>query len=258
MSVLFPTAVAARLAARAACAALLLASAAAALAASAWPTVKLPDGAASFPVGEQMVVNGLPMRITGFVLRKPPLETAAWFRQNMGQPLVEDLVGNKLVLGRAEGDFYMTVQLETAGPDRNATRGTVAVTNVRAASERRDETAALSARMLGRLPGGSRLLNQTSSTDGGKLASYMVAENGHSEELNRRQLVDNLRAEGLTLEREAKLDPKTAPSMPLEMMRGRTLYFKGNGKEATAVIRPAGEGKTSIVLNTVTIMEVTK
>lgn len=258
MSSFLSAAPAVRTLARASLATLVVCASGGALAGVAWPKVKLPEGAASFPVGEQMTVNGMPMRIEGFVIRKAPLDTAQWFRQSMGKPLMENMVGNKLVLGRGEGKFYITVQLETAGPDGGSTRGTVAVTDVQGAHDHRDDTAALNARMLGRLPAGSRLLNQMSSSDYGKLASYFVAENGHSQELNRRQLIDNLRAEGLALERESKLDPKSAPSLPVEMMQGRTLYFKGNGKEATAVIRPGAEGKTNIVLNTVTIMQSVK
>ena len=255
---LHPAAPAVRARVRASLAALLWCVCGASIAEVTWPSVKLPDGAASFPVGEQLSVNGLPMRIEGFVIRKAPLETAQWFRRSMGKPLMENMVANKLVLGRGQGAFYITVQLEAFGPNGASTRGTVAVTDIQTAHQRRDDTAAVNARMLGRLPGGSRLLNQMSSSDRGKLASYMVAENGHGEELNRRQLIDNLRAEGLALERESKLEPKSAPSLPMEMMRGRTLYFKGNGKEATAVIRSGAEGKTNIVLNTITIMQSVK
>ena len=220
----------------------------------AWPSVKLPPEANSFPVGEQMTVNGLPMRIHGFVLRKAPLETAEWFRKSMGKPLMENNVGNKLVLGRGEGSFYVSVQLESAGADGKSTRGTVAVSDLKGAQERRHGTAAVNARLLGRMPFGTKLLNQMSSRDQGKLATYVLAENGHSEELNRNRLVESLRAEGLALEREARLDRQSG-ALPEAMRHGRTLFFKGAGKEAMAVIRPAGAGKTSIVLNTVTIME---
>ncbi|QNA88719.1 hypothetical protein G4G28_09840 [Massilia sp. Dwa41.01b] len=224
-------------------------------AAPAWPTVKLPPAAETFPIGEQMIVNGMPMRMQGFVLHMEPKEALTWFRRNMGKPLMEDLVDDKLVLGRAEGDFYMTVQLEPAGPGGKGVRGTVAVTDLKGAHDRRDENAAANARMLNRLPGGTKLLNQMSSSDGGKFAAYVVAENGHSETLNRNSLVDNLRREGFHLERDNPLDQPATKGLPDPLRRGRTLSFKGKGKEATAVIRANGNGQTSIVLNTVTTME---
>lgn len=238
------------------CASLVMGSACGpAAAATVWPTVKLPPAAEVFPVGEQMVVNGLPMRMQGFVLRMQPEEAAEWFRRNMGKPLMEDVVGDKLVLGRPEGNFYLTVQLQMAGSDNKGVRGTIAVSDLKGAHDRRDESAAANARMLGRLPGGTKVLNQMSSSDGGKFASYVVAENGHSETLNRNRLVDNLRSEGYHLERENALDQPSAKGLPDPLRRGRTLLFKGKGKEATAVIRAHGNGQTSIVLNTVTTME---
>jgi hypothetical protein len=173
----------------------------------------------------------------------------------MGQPLMEDNVGNKLVLGRAEGTFYVSVQLEAAGPDGKSTRGMVMLSDLKGAHDRRDDTKAVTQRLLARLPSGTRMLNQMSSTDQGKLSSYVLAENGNSEMSNRNRLIDGLRAEGLTLERETLLDAKSAPSLPVEMLTGRTLFFKGSGKDAVVVIRPAGDGKTSIVINTVTTME---
>ncbi len=202
-----------------------------------------------------MVVSGMPMRIQGFVLRQDPLAAADWFRKSMGSPLMEDVIGNKLILGRGEGNFYITVQLEPAGPDGKSTRGTVAVTNLKASQEKYADTVAVNARLLSRLPGGSRLLNQVSSSDHGKMSSYVVAENGHSETLNRDRLVESLRADGYTLERETRLDQKSASALPDPIRKGRSLFFRGVGKEAIVVIQPSGAGKTAIVFNTVTTME---
>lgn len=237
-----------------ACALLLLACGTAA-AQPVWPAVNLPSDAAVFPVGGQMMVGGLPVRMQSFLLRKSPVEAADWFRRSLGKPLMEDMVGDKLVLGRGEGRFYISVQLEVASADGKSTRGTVAVSDLQEAAEKRDSTKALNDRLLSRLPGGTKLLSQMSSNDLGKLSSYVVAENGHSETLNRDRLVETMRADGYALEREGRLDEPAAKALPDPMRRGRTLFFKGAGKEALAVIRASGNGNTSIVLNTVTTME---
>lgn len=237
--------------------ALSLATAGAAWGASAWPQVKLPPGAVSYPVGEQMSVNGVPMRMQGFVTRMPMEQLVPWFRNSLGKPLVENNVGNMLVLGRAEGDYFITVQLQKIN-GREGTRATVAVADVRGAYERRDENRAATERLLARLPPGSKILQQNSSMDGGRQASYVLAENGQSEIVNRDRLVARLREEGYTLEREGQGDRKVVPNLPEELMQGRTLFFKGRGKEAMAVIRTAGEGRTTIVINTVNVMEQVK
>ena len=228
---------------------------AAAAPAPAWPHVALPSGATAYQIGEQMSVNGTPTRMQGFVTRSAPLETAAWFRTSLGQPLVETPLLGKLVLGRAEGDYYVSVLLEALPGERGGTRGTVTVSNLKTAYEKRDATRAINERMLARLPNGSRLMNQLSSTERGRATAYVLATNGHSQQLNRDHLVKRLEAEGYVLEREARADQARTLGVPAPVAVGRTLFFKGKGKEAMAVIRPAEEAGSNIVLQTVNLVE---
>jgi len=235
----------------------LLGGAAIAHAASAasWPKVALPSGATAYQVGEQMSVNGMPMRLQGFVTRSAPLETAAWFRKSLGQPLVENHLLGKLVLGRAQGDYYVSVLLEALPTEGGGTRGTVTVSNLKTAYDRRDATRTVNERMLARLPTGSRLVNQLSSTERGRATAYVMAENGHSQQLNRDHLVKRLEAEGYLLEREAQPNARQARDVPAEVANGRTLFFKGKDKEAMAVIRPADQAGSTIVIQTVNLVE---
>jgi len=222
---------------------------------TSWPSVALPSGAAAYQVGEQMSANGMPMRLQGFVTRTAPLETAAWFRKSLGKPLVENVLLGKLVLGRAQGDYYVSVLLEEMPGENGGTRGTVTVSNVKAAFEKRDSTRATNERMLARLPYGSRLMNQLSSTERGRATAYILARNGHSQQLNRDHLVKRLEAEGYLLEREALPDARQAQTLPAQVANGRTLFFKGKDKEAMAVIRPAEEAGSTIVIQTVNLVE---
>ena len=240
-------------------AALALAGACAAAPAASWPSVALPSGAKPFQIGEQLSVGGFPMRLQGFVTNTPPLETAAWFRRNLGKPLVEDVVQGKLVLGQARGGYYVSVMLEALPNGRAGTRGTVTVSDLKTAYDRRDATRAVNERLLARLPYGTRLVNQMTSTERGKATAYVMAENGQSLQLNRDYLVDKLQAEGYVLEREARPDTRQAPALPETLAAGRTLFFKGKNKEAMAVIRPAiKEGYTSIVIQTTNLVEAIK
>ncbi len=220
-----------------------------------WPKVALPDDAKVFPIGEQVAVNGMPMRMQGFVSKASPAESAAWFRRSLGKPLVENTVGKKLVLGRAQGPYYISVQLEALGPSHPGTRALVAVSDLTAAYERRDDTKAASERLLARLPAGTHLVSKMSSGDGGKSASYVVLTNSFELALNRERLIGMLREDGYALEREALAD--TPPGQPSQvgLDAGKTLFFKGAGKEAIAVISRDLSGKTTLVLNTVTFME---
>ena len=100
---------------------------AASAAASGWPEVKLPPAVQRFDVGQHMTVNGLPMRVRGFLSPESPATLAAWFRASLGSPLVESRHNGKTILGRPQGAYYLTVQIEPAG---SGTRGLVAHTAV--------------------------------------------------------------------------------------------------------------------------------
>ena len=219
---------------------------------SPWPTVALPNDVSAYKIGEQIVVNGLPMRMQGFESSAGRAELAVWFRKSMGQPLVENTLGNKLILGRAQGEHYVTVQLESTA---TGTRGLVGVTQVKTAFDNRTETRAASERLLSRLPSGSRLVSRMTSDDGGKLATHVVIANTYGEEVNRDRVVSMMKEDGLNLEREGRPEAKTMQALSAAAAGARTLFFKGQGKEAVAVIRRDDTGHTNIVLNTTTFME---
>jgi hypothetical protein len=217
-----------------------------------WPSIALPKSAAAFGIGEQLTANGLPMRIQGFVSQKKPAELLDWFRQSLGKPLVENTLGNKQILGRAEGRYYLTVQIEAAG---QGSKGLAAVTDVKAMLQSREKTQDSNGRWLNRLPSGSKIISQISSQDGGKLNTQLVIVNGHSETLNANALKDIMEKDGQALEREVTPDDRTLNHNRARPAQGRTLLFKGKGKEAVATIARDGNGSTSIVLSIVTQME---
>jgi len=216
----------------------------------AWPELALPDHAQTFDVGEQLGFNGVPMRIRGFISDQPPQRVAEWFRRSLGEPLVESTLGAKQILGRPQGEFYLTVQLEAAG---RGTRGIVAASHVKAALAHRDETRRFAQQWRDRLPAGSRVLSQTSSEDNGRVSSQLVFANGLPPQLNRDRLEATLRDDGLMLERDTEAGD--AARMPIATAGSRLLLFKGPAKEATAVITRLQDGRTAVVLNTVTAME---
>jgi hypothetical protein len=240
---------------RAACASLgaaLLLGAGPACSQARWPTVELPPDASSYALGEEISVDGLPMRIRGWSSASSPAQLAAWFRRHLGQPLMENTLGRKLILGRLSGEYYISVQLEEAG---QGTRGAVAVSHLKAGYQRRADTHAAMQRLLARLPSGSRVVSQMASSDGNKLASYAVLANQYHEDVNRERVIGLMREDGLALEREAQTASTPAQPLPAGAQNGRTLWFKGAGKEAMAVICRGQDGSTTVVLNTVTYME---
>lgn len=205
-----------------------------------WPAVALPPDAGGYALDGEMMVDGLPMRMRGWRSPGRPALLADWFRRQLGRPLVENTLGNKLVLGKMAGEFYISVQLEPAG---QGTRGVLAVSHLKAGFQRREASQAALRRLLARLPSGTRVTAQLESADGGKQARYAVLSNHHGEELNRERVIGMLRDDGLALEREAGARD------------GRTLWFRGAGRDAMAVICRGKDGATTIVLNMVSYRE---
>lgn len=217
-----------------------------------WPTIALPDNVTAFSVGEQMTVNGLPMRVQGFISKSKPAALLAWFRKSLGQPLVENTLANKQILGRAQAHYYLTVQIEALG---QGSRGVVAVTDIKAMALNQRATQESANRWVNRLPSGSRIVSQLSSEESGRVSNQLVVLNGHSESLNRDALVNLMRADGYELKRETTANDEKFDQLSAHLRRGKMLVFNGRDKEAIATIQRNLAGSTSVVFNTVTQME---
>ncbi|GAA4029582.1 hypothetical protein [Actimicrobium antarcticum] len=215
-----------------------------------WPQPVLPANLDTFSIADQMTVNGLPMRLKGFVSNRRPAEMIDAFRRSLGQPLVDSVVNGKQVLGRAEGGFYITVQIEAAGA---GSKGTVAVTDLAAMSSNHAQQQDADTRWRNRLPAGSVISSQMTSQENGRAARHMVILNSHSESANRDALLRLMTEDGFALEREIRPDAAMRRSLPAHMAEASTMYFKSPGKEAMAVISRSGD-KTAVVFNsTVTL-----
>jgi hypothetical protein len=222
----------------------------------AWPVIAMPPNVQSFPVGEQLVSNGLPMRVQGFVAQnKTAMDVADWFRRSLGQPLMENRLGGKLILGRAHEGFYLTVQIEPSG---KGVKGLVAVSDLKSMNESRERFVRDSRGWLNRWPAGSQLLSHITSEDGGRITSQWSIANGHSGSLNRNALVSLMTQDGYALEREATSDAVAAERLALHLRDSRVLHFAGEGKQANATIGHDAQGRTNIVLQTVASIEAYK
>lgn len=212
----------------------------------AWPKIPLPDHVDMFEVGKEIVVNGMPMRVQGFVAQATPAEVAASMRKLLGSPLVEDHLGATLVLGRSQGLHYITVQLAPLG---TGTRALIAITTP-SANMQDQANAVADRRLLAALPAGSTLVNHTSSVDGAVRAEQTAVVNSHGIDINGKYLKRMLHAEGFTLEREARAMPG-AQGYKSTLRDTRMMFFKRAGTEAVAVIARDDKGQSVVVLNRV-------
>ena len=220
--------------------------------ATEWPAIVMPKEAHGFDVGRQVTLNGMPMRMQGFVSELPPRAAADAFRQLWGKPLVEMTQGGKLILGRAQDEHYLVVQIE---PAAGGSRGIVALSHLKAANDRQASVEAAAQRWLDRLPAGSRLVSDMESEDAGRLSRHLVFSNAQGEPLNRDRIISLLADKGFVLERESVPGEPVAPTGAAPLANARVLFFKGAQKEAIASIHQDANGQTTTVLNLVNRLE---
>lgn len=228
--------------------ALLLQAANCCAVAAAWPVVALPKDSVVNDIGEQMTANGVPMRVQGFQSQMDPAATANWFRHRLREPLVENKLGPALILGRREGEHYITIRLS---PVPNGTGGVVIVSHLKAAYDNRERRKTDIERLLSRLPGNSELLTEMESTDGGKLSRFYILSNSYHEDVNRDYIIDLMREDGMILRHRSSAPSGHSQSGARQLSNGEAYVFSGARKEALAVIGKNATGRTVVQVNVI-------
>lgn len=221
-------------------------------AAAVWPEVALPPDVHPYAISPRMTLNGTTTELQGFESAQPPAALAAWFRAHLPAPLLEDQLGQKLVLGHPSGPFYTTIMLEPAG---EGTRAVISVSDLQSAIKAPGTGVTPGERLLAGFPSGTKVVGSMTSTELSRSATFTALSNGYSEDVNRERLLEVLRADGLRLENEVQPDAASLAQLPDGMSAGTTLFFRGPGKEATAVIARGADSQVTVVLNTITTME---
>lgn len=235
--------------------ALLLAVAGTALAQAPWPQIAIPEGIMLTDQGGEVSANGLPLRMRGFTSSAAPAVVAALFRQSLGQPLIENMLGAKLVLGRSHGAHYLTVQLEAHGA---GSRGVIAVSELTAPLIASATSRDADQRLLGKLAAGFSIVSRTASDDTRRRAEHVVLNNTHSVGFSTESIKGMLQGDGFTLERDSRPVSQFGTVQGLNEREARMLFFRKPGGEAVAVISRDVKGKTAVVLNTINYLESAK
>jgi len=227
--------------------ALLLTTASSAISQTPWPQIAIPEGIKLSEQGGPISVNGMPLQMRGFTSTAAPARVAALFQQSLGQPLMDNTVGVKRVIGRSHGAHYVTVQIE---PGVTGTRGVIAVTELTAAMSNAASTRAADQQLLSRLAAGFQIVSRTASEDNRRRVEHVVLTNTHSVGLNAASVKNMLRIEGFVLERETTPGGQSGVDHRPATREATTLFFRKAGSEAVAVISRDDKGMTAVVLNT--------
>jgi hypothetical protein len=170
-----------------------------ALPAAAWITFESPPAASLEWVAEDMVFNGLAMRVQFFRGKAAPTDVLAFYRQRWSEggkrQYVENTVGPWKTISRASGDYFLTAQIRPAAG--GGSEGYLSQRPVKLAPRP----------VLGQgfnLPSGSEVVNDILSQDGERRGRTLLAFNGQTVDANASFFRDSLPQEGWTLVGEGR------------------------------------------------------
>lgn len=216
----------------------------------AWAQLRLPDSMQVFDAGSDVVLNGMPMQLQGFVSPEPVSRLVPALQRSLGEPLMVNRLGDKVILGRAEGGRYLTIQVEPTG---SGSRGAMAMTDLQGAQGARVEAESERREWGERLPSGSAVHSFMKSQDGLQQSRQLVYSNRHGEMFNRDRLQALLEREGLKLEQERVLGGDTDAMRRTAPVSGRVLFFRGAGRNGIATINREQDDRIFVVLNLVSV-----
>jgi hypothetical protein len=200
-----------------------------------WPEIPFPGGTRVESIGEQVRLNGVPMRMHRVYLNESAEKSIRFYRERLGPKLAEQaLPGGERILAQGRGDYFITLRIRPVS--RNASVALISVSDVRAARDAAD-------RPLGfNLPADSRVLSDMESTDAGKRSRQLVFQNRLDINTNRSSLVRELLARGY------RPDPIPSRKNP----NSEVLYFQGDKREAQLTL-VRKDGLTQAVMTTIRI-----
>jgi len=197
-----------------------------------WPEVPSPRNAKVEQIGEQVRLNGVPVRMQRVLSDDKPKAVIQFYREALGARRAEEKLPDGLLFAQGRGDYFVTVRVKVLGP--SFTETLVSVSDARGA-----ENAAN--RPLGfPVPAGTQVLSDMESTDAGKVSRQLVLMNNHSINANVVSITKALQERGY--------EPQSGDTQNLES--GRVLMFGGANREARLVVIRR-DGASNVVLTTV-------
>jgi hypothetical protein len=197
-----------------------------------WPELPLLPGSRAESIGEQIRLNGVPMRMQRVLSDDKPNAVIQFYREALGPKHAEQKLPDGILFAQGRGGYFVTVRVKVLGP--SFTETLVSVSDARGA-----ENAAN--RPLGfPIPAETQILSDMESTDAGKVSRQLVLVNGHSINTNVASITKALRERGY--------EPQSGDTQNLES--GRVLMFGGANREARLVV-VRKDGTSNVVLTTV-------
>ena len=204
-----------------------------------WPEMPLPPHSKVAWVGDNMKVNGIPMRIAQFESTVSRTEivayyTAHWSQGYQTKPSVRPM-GDVTVVGQAHGPYYMTVKVGDRPHDGSA--GFISVSQVLGNKIER------SAGGLPLMPG-AKILSVVESSDPGKVSRELVIAQDAGADSARHYYEGALENAGW------RAIQKTGPDQGHPQQAGSLEFYRRDSSELSITVMPARNGRGSTLVAT--------
>jgi hypothetical protein len=197
-----------------------------------WPDVPSPRNSKIEQIGEQVRLNGIPMRMQRVLSTNKPAEMIRFYRSVLGPKHAEQKLPDGLLLAQGQGDYFVTIRIKVLGSALTETL--IAVSDARGAQNAADRPLGFS------IPAETQVLSDMESTDAGKASRQLVLLNNHSVDTNVDFITRSLQAQGY----------KPQPDGAQHLESGRILMFGGANREARLIVMRK-DGASNVVLTTV-------
>lgn len=197
-----------------------------------WPSLPFPSDAKVEAIGNNVRLNGVPMRMYRLLSRQNVEGMMDFYRGALGLDYVEAKVHRVKMLSQMRGDYFITVRVVPL--ETNMTETLIAISDGSASQSNQDMPLGFV------LPAGSILLSDMESLDIGKSSRQLIFNNQHSMQANQDFLVAALQAKGYKLQTQYTQQKTNSLS----------LMFDGYQREAMVVVTRDAE-KTNVVMTTI-------
>lgn len=196
---------------------------------------ELPPQALSASIGEDIVVNGVPMRATHFQSPAGTQDVLEFYRKSWASAIPaekpsEQSLGSWRVIGRQNGSRHETVQIRAL--PGGGTEGYLASSDTRARPR-------APARSPIRLPLGAATISVVESQEGGRQATQILARSPLGIALTERWLRTAARMQGFESEH--------ASEEPARSDGSKALFMKRGSEELISVVQPTGKGSVIVI-----------
>ena len=199
---------------------------------AAWPDIPFPDGAQAEAIGNEVRLNGIPMRMHRVLAEQSSGDLVDFYRNALGPRHAVRLVAGSTILSQERGDYFITVRVRAI-----SAKGT----EVLVSASDMVEAKRVAGQPLGfGLPANSAVLSDMESVDAGRRSRQLVVANQQGVGTNVQAFTRELAGRGF--------GPDGAPTK--NTSSEYVQHFKGQRREAQlTVVQKAGV--SSIVLTTI-------